>query len=62
MTIDADRASEYLAGKRVVIVEDRGITLVQLRKTLTRAGLVVVGTGFGGGRTSGPVLSSWRSA
>jgi len=32
-----------LAGKRVVICEDEGITQLQLRRALTRAGLTVVG-------------------
>jgi two-component system, response regulator PdtaR len=34
---------EVLAGKRIVICEDEGITMMQLRKALTRAGLIVVG-------------------
>ncbi len=37
-----------LVGKRVVIVEDEGITLLQLRRTLTRAGLNVVATAGNG--------------
>lgn len=40
-----------LAGKRVVIVEDEGVTQLQLRRALTRAGILVVGvanTGAGG--------------
>lgn len=32
-----------LAGKRIVTVEDEGITQLQLRKALTVAGLIVVG-------------------
>ena len=36
--------TDALAGKRVVIVEDEGMTQLQLRKMLTRAGLNVVGT------------------
>ena len=32
-----------LAGKRVVICEDEGLTVMQLERGLTRAGLVVVG-------------------
>lgn len=32
-----------LTGKRVVICEDEGITVMQLERALTRAGLVVVG-------------------
>ena len=32
-----------LAGKRIVTVEDEGITQLQLHKTLTLAGLIVVG-------------------
>ena len=35
--------SAQLAGKHVVIVEDEGITQIQLRRVLTAAGLVVVG-------------------
>ena len=35
--------SEQLAGKRVVIVEDEGITQLQLKRLLKSAGLVVVG-------------------
>lgn len=37
-----------LVGKRVVIVEDEGITVLQLRKLLTRAGLLVVGAASNG--------------
>ncbi len=33
-----------LHNKRVVVVEDEGITLIQLRRILTQAGLQVVGT------------------
>lgn len=36
-------AINALAGKRVVIVEDEGITQMQLRRVLTLAGLKVVG-------------------
>lgn len=32
-----------LAGKRIVICEDEGLTVMQLERALTRAGLVVVG-------------------
>jgi AmiR/NasT family two-component response regulator len=35
--------SAILTGKRVVIVEDEGITQMQLRRVLTRAGMQVVG-------------------
>ena len=35
--------SEQLAGKRVVIVEDEGITQLQLKRLLALAGLLVVG-------------------
>lgn len=38
-----------LVGKRVIIVEDEGITQIQLRQILTRAGLMVLGSA-----TSGP--------
>ncbi len=37
-----------LAGKTIVTVEDEGITQLQLRKLLTRAGLVVVGQAMNG--------------
>lgn len=37
-----------LAGKRIVTVEDEGITQLQLRKTLTVAGLIVVGQAMNG--------------
>ncbi|MCW3051209.1 MAG: Hpt sensor hybrid histidine kinase [Chthonomonadales bacterium] len=40
----SDGARTALAGKRIVIVEDEGITQMQLRRSLTRSGLVVVGT------------------
>jgi AmiR/NasT family two-component response regulator len=33
-----------LAGKRVVICEDEGITQIQLKRILAQAGLIVVGT------------------
>ena len=41
-------AFDNLAGKRVVIVEDEGITQMQLRKVLTWAGLEVVGSASDG--------------
>ncbi|HLV81189.1 MAG TPA: response regulator [Chthonomonadaceae bacterium] len=37
-----------LKGKRVVVVEDEGITQMQLRRILTRAGLVLAGQAFNG--------------
>ncbi len=37
-----------LAGKKVVIVEDEGITQLQLKKALTKAGLEVVGVAGSG--------------
>jgi YesN/AraC family two-component response regulator len=37
-----------LAGKRIVTVEDEGITQLQLRKALTVAGLIVVGQAMNG--------------
>lgn len=37
-----------LAGKRIVTVEDESITQMQLRKVLTRAGLIVVGQAMNG--------------
>jgi len=41
--ITESSSSGLLSGKRIVTVEDEGITQMQLRKLLTRAGLVVVG-------------------
>jgi YesN/AraC family two-component response regulator len=38
------RPSPILAGKRAVVVEDEGITQMQLRRMLRHAGLVVVGS------------------
>jgi CheY-like chemotaxis protein len=40
--------SRVLEGKRVLVVEDEGITLMQLQLALRRAGLVVVGTAING--------------
>ncbi len=37
-----------LVGRRVVICEDEGVTQMQLRRALKRAGLDVVGTAFNG--------------
>ena len=37
-----------LAGKRVIIVEDEGITQIQLRQILTRARLMVIGSATNG--------------
>ena len=37
-----------LAGKRVVIVEDEGLTLLQLRRVLVGAGMTIVGTAING--------------
>jgi YesN/AraC family two-component response regulator len=37
-----------LVGKRIVTVEDESITQLQLRKVLTRAGLIVVGQAMNG--------------
>ncbi len=44
----AEAETTVLAGKRVVIVEDEGITQLQLRKILTREGLNVVGAAMSG--------------
>lgn len=41
---EGNNPSEALAGKRVVIVEDEGITQMQLRHILSHAGLNVVGS------------------
>ncbi|MDX1934248.1 MAG: response regulator [Capsulimonadales bacterium] len=45
-TADATRnvPTPSLTGRRAVIVEDEGITRIQLRRTLTRAGIIVAGT------------------
>jgi DNA-binding NarL/FixJ family response regulator len=40
--------SRLLVGKRIVIVEDDGVILLQFRKVLTRAGLLVVGQAMSG--------------
>ena len=37
-----------LAGKRVVIVEDEGLTLLQIRRVLVSAGMTIVGTAING--------------
>lgn len=37
-----------LVGKRVLVCEDEGMTVMQLQKALTRAGLVIVGTASSG--------------
>jgi|SRR5579871_158339 len=47
-TISQDREHERLDqhlihGKRMVICEDEGLTLIQLRRAMTRAGLTIVG-------------------
>ncbi len=39
----AQPASKILSGKRIVIIEDEGVTQMQLRMILTRAGLRVIG-------------------
>jgi len=41
-------ATSLLAGKRVVICEDEGVTQLQLRRVLTRAGMLVVGAAING--------------
>jgi CheY-like chemotaxis protein len=41
-------SSSSLAGKRIIICEDEGVTQMQLRRALTRAGLNVIGTAFNG--------------
>jgi AmiR/NasT family two-component response regulator len=43
-----ETSSSPLAGKRVVIVEDEGITQMQLRSILTRAEMLVVGAAANG--------------
>lgn len=45
---EAGPASSGLLGKRIIICEDEGITQLQLRRALTRAGLKVVGTAING--------------
>src|SRR5689334_15170263 len=44
----AEEETPILKGKRVVIVEDEGITQMQLRKILTPAGITVVGAAISG--------------
>jgi response regulator NasT len=41
-------ASVSLTHRRILIVEDEGITQMQLRKILSRAGMIVVGAAFNG--------------
>jgi CheY-like chemotaxis protein len=45
-----------LAGKRVVIVEDEGVTQLQLQMILRRTGMLVVGTAATGDEAVGVVL------
>ena len=47
-TAPAEEETPALKGKRVVVVEDEGVTQVQLRKILTREGLNVVGSAKSG--------------
>lgn len=51
-------ASPGLAGLRVVIVEDEGITQLQLRKMLMQEGLTVAGTASNGERAVELVLAT----
>ena len=46
--IAAGQKSSMLAQKRVAVVEDEGITQIQLRQILTWAGLLVVGVARSG--------------
>ena len=46
--ITLEEARRELNGKRVIIVEDEGVTQMQLRRTLTHAGLVIIGTAING--------------
>jgi AmiR/NasT family two-component response regulator len=39
---------DILTGKRVVICEDEGVTQMQLRRALTRAGMTIAGTASNG--------------
>lgn len=43
-----EQARAGLKGKRVVVIEDEGVTQMQLRRTLTHAGLIVAGTAING--------------
>lgn len=45
---DRIEQSSILTGKRVIIVEDEGITQLQLRKVLAREGLTIVGVAMSG--------------
>jgi len=47
-----------LAGKRVVVVEDEGITQLQLRKMLTQAGMVVAAAASRGDKGVEEVLAT----
>ncbi len=46
--ITVEEARRLLNGRRVIIVEDEGVTQMQLRRTLSHAGLVIVGTAING--------------
>ncbi|MGC4042991.1 MAG: response regulator transcription factor [Armatimonas sp.] len=50
--------SSLLKGKRIVIVEDEGLTLMHLRKVCTLAGIQVVGTAGDGERGVQQVLET----
>lgn len=45
---DSSVEPSLLVGKRIVIVEDEGVTQLQLRRSLTRMGLVVAGVANSG--------------
>ena len=54
---DEEGDPALLMGKRVVIVEDEGVTQMQLRRALTRAGVVVVGSAANGAEGVAMVLA-----
>ena len=46
--ITTEEARAALAGKRIVIVEDEGVTQMQLRRTLAHSGLIIAATAING--------------
>src|SRR5689334_20722321 len=54
----AEQPNQNLTGKTVIIVEDEGITQMQLRRTLKTAGLVVVGSATSGEKGVEAVLKN----
>ena len=46
--VTLEEARRELNGKRVIIVEDEGVTQMQLRRTLSHNGLIIIGTAING--------------